>query len=45
MLKLNLPALGTDIIVCEVTFTKDRELVCGHAQCDLHTTTINPAPQ
>ncbi len=23
----------------QVTFTKDRELVCRHAQCDLHTTT------
>ena len=26
-------------IVCDVTFTKDKELVCRHAQNDLHTTT------
>ena len=24
---------------CDVTFTGDGELVCRHAQCDLHTTT------
>ncbi len=30
---------GSGIIECDVTFTKDRELVCRHAQCDLHTTT------
>jgi len=30
---------GAGIIECDVTFTKDRELVCRHAQCDLHTTT------
>ena len=27
------------ILECDVTFTKDGELVCRHAQCDLHTTT------
>jgi glycerophosphoryl diester phosphodiesterase len=31
--------MGAGIIECDVTFTKDRELVCRHAQCDLHTTT------
>jgi glycerophosphoryl diester phosphodiesterase len=30
---------GAGIIECDVTFTKDRELVCRHSQCDLHTTT------
>ncbi len=30
---------GAGIIECDVTFTKDKELVCRHAQCDLHTTT------
>lgn len=30
---------GAGIIECDVTFTADRELVCRHAQCDLHTTT------
>lgn len=29
---------GAGIIECDVTFTKDRELICRHAQCDLHTT-------
>ncbi len=24
---------------CDVTFTKDKQLVCRHSQCDLHTTT------
>src|SRR5690606_38718732 len=27
------------IIECDVTFTKDRKLVCRHSPCDLHTTT------
>src|SRR6266702_4527621 len=27
------------VIECDVTFTKDRQLVCRHSQCDLHTTT------
>lgn len=31
--------MGAGIIECDVTFTKDEELVCRHAQCDLHTTT------
>lgn len=31
--------LGAGIIECDVTFTKDQELVCRHSQCDLHTTT------
>jgi glycerophosphoryl diester phosphodiesterase len=31
--------LGAGIVECDVTFTKDRQLVCRHAQCDLHTTT------
>jgi glycerophosphoryl diester phosphodiesterase len=30
---------GAGIIECDVTFTKDKELVCRHSQCDLHTTT------
>ena len=31
--------MGAGIIECDVAFTKDRGLVCRHAQCDLHTTT------
>lgn len=31
--------MGAGVIECDVAFTKDRELVCRHAQCDLHTTT------
>jgi glycerophosphoryl diester phosphodiesterase len=31
--------MGAGIIECDVTFTKDRTLVCRHSQCDLHTTT------
>ena len=31
--------MGAGVQECDVTFTKDRELVCRHAQCDLHTTT------
>jgi glycerophosphoryl diester phosphodiesterase len=30
---------GAGIVECDVTFTKDLELVCRHSQCDLHTTT------
>ena len=30
---------GAGILECDVTFTSDRELVCRHSQCDLHTTT------
>jgi glycerophosphoryl diester phosphodiesterase len=31
--------MGAGIVECDVAFTRDRELVCRHAQCDLHTTT------
>lgn len=31
--------MGAGIIECDVTFTKDKELVCRHSQCDLHQTT------
>ncbi len=31
--------MGAGIVECDVAFTKDRELVCRHAQNDLHTTT------
>lgn len=31
--------MGAGIVECDVTFTKDRKLVCRHAQNDLHTTT------
>ena len=30
---------GAGIQECDVTFTLDGELVCRHAECDLHTTT------
>jgi glycerophosphoryl diester phosphodiesterase len=30
---------GAGTIECDVIFTKDRQLVCRHSQCDLHTTT------
>ena len=30
---------GAGIVECDVTFTKDKELVCRHAQNDLHTST------
>ena len=30
---------GAGIVECDVTFTKDRKLVCRHSDCDLHTTT------
>ncbi|KAH8597542.1 glycerophosphoryl diester phosphodiesterase [Bisporella sp. PMI_857] len=30
---------GAGTIECDVTFTKDKKLVCRHSQCDLHTTT------
>ena len=32
-------AMGAGILECDVTFTRDRELVCRHDQCDLHNTT------
>ena len=31
--------MGAGIIECDVTFTKDGELVCRHDECDLATTT------
>lgn len=31
--------MGAGILECDLTFTKDHELVCRHAQNDLHTTT------
>src|SRR5262245_52468547 len=31
--------MGAGIVECDVTFTKDKELVCRHAQNDLATTT------
>jgi glycerophosphoryl diester phosphodiesterase len=31
--------MGAGILECDVTFTKDLELICRHAQNDLHTTT------
>ena len=30
---------GAGILECDVTFTKDKALVCRHSQCDLHQTT------
>lgn len=32
-------AQGAGVIECDVTFTRDKQLVCRHAQDDLHTTT------
>jgi glycerophosphoryl diester phosphodiesterase len=31
--------MGAGVVECDVTFTDDRELVCRHAENDLHTTT------
>src|SRR3977135_2145989 len=31
--------MGAGVIECDLTFTKDRQLVCRHSQCDLHPTT------
>lgn len=31
--------MGAGIVECDVTFTKDKQLVCRHSQCDLETTT------
>jgi glycerophosphoryl diester phosphodiesterase len=31
--------MGAGIQECDVVFTKDKQLVCRHDQCDLHTTT------
>ncbi len=30
---------GAGLLECDVTFTRDGELVCRHDQCDLHSTT------
>jgi glycerophosphoryl diester phosphodiesterase len=32
-------AMGAGVIECDVTFTRDKQLVCRHSQDDLHTTT------
>lgn len=32
-------SMGAGIAECDVTFTADKQLVCRHAQCDLHQTT------
>ena len=40
--------MGAGIVECDVTFTKDMELVCRHSQCDLHTTCLlytSPSPR
>ncbi|MEL0607658.1 glycerophosphodiester phosphodiesterase family protein [Vibrio echinoideorum] len=31
--------MGAGVVECDVTFTKDKALVCRHSQSDLHTTT------
>jgi len=31
--------MGAGVLECDVTFTRDGQLVCRHDQCDLHTTT------
>ncbi|KIW01812.1 uncharacterized protein PV09_06667 [Verruconis gallopava] len=31
--------MGAGILECDVAFTKDKQLVCRHSLCDLHTTT------
>lgn len=31
--------MGAGVLECDVAFTRDKELVCRHAQNDLHTTT------
>lgn len=31
--------MGAGIIECDATFTKDKQLICRHAQKDLHTRT------
>ena len=31
--------MGAGVLECDVTFTADAQLVCRHAQCDLHATT------
>ena len=32
-------SMGAGVAECDVTFTADKQLVCRHAQCDLHQTT------
>ena len=32
-------SMGAGIAECDVSFTADKQLVCRHAQCDLHQTT------
>lgn len=32
-------SMGAGIVECDVAFTADQQLVCRHAQCDLHQTT------
>ena len=36
--------MGAGVLECDVTFTRDGELVCRHDQCDLHTTTTHGGP-
>ncbi|KAI5283603.1 hypothetical protein KEM54_001997, partial [Ascosphaera aggregata] len=31
--------MGAGIVECDASFTQDRELVCRHSMCDLHSTT------
>ncbi|KAL9006271.1 MAG: hypothetical protein Q9188_000993 [Gyalolechia gomerana] len=31
--------MGAGVIECDVAFTNDKQLVCRHSHCDLHTTT------
>lgn len=31
--------MGAGIVECDISFTRDGELVCRHSECDLHTTT------
>lgn len=31
--------MGAGLLECDATFTADKQLVCRHAQCDLHQTT------
>ncbi|KAF2400548.1 glycerophosphoryl diester phosphodiesterase family protein [Trichodelitschia bisporula] len=31
--------MGAGVIECDVTFTADKQLVCRHSMCDLHSTT------
>lgn len=33
------PRMGAGVVECDVVFTADRQLVCRHSQCDLHSTT------